>query len=39
LHHLVISGVIKKVLPIEKGVTKKGDGWQKQSFIVANKDG
>jgi len=36
---LEISGVIKKVLPIEKGVTKKGDGWQKQSFIVANNDG
>jgi len=36
---LQISGVISKVLPLEQGTTKAGSEWQKQSFIVANKDG
>jgi len=36
---LQINGVIKTVLPLEKGTTKAGTEWQKQSFIVANNDG
>ena len=36
---LQISGIIKKFLPIEKGLTKAGAEWQKQSFIVSNNDG
>lgn len=36
---LQINGVIKTVLPLEKGTTKAGAEWQKQSFIVANNDG
>lgn len=36
---LQIKGIIKTVLPIEKGLTKAGAEWQKQSFIVANNDG
>lgn len=36
---LQITGVLKTVLPLEKGTTKAGAEWQKQSFIVANNDG
>ena len=36
---LQIKGTIEKVLTIEKGTTKDGKEWQKQSFIVANNDG
>ena len=36
---LQINGIIKTVLPIEKGTSKAGAEWQKQSFIVANNDG
>ena len=36
---LQINGIIKTVLPIEKGLTKADKEWQKQYFIVANNDG
>jgi len=36
---LQVSGLLKKVLPLEQGLTKAGAEWQKQSFIVANNDG
>ena len=36
---LQVTGVIKTVLPLEKGTTKAGAEWQKQSFIVANNEG
>lgn len=36
---LQITGTLKTVLPLEKGITKAGAEWQKQSFIVANNDG
>jgi hypothetical protein len=36
---LQITGSLKTVLPLEKGTTKAGAEWQKQSFIVANNDG
>lgn len=36
---LQISGIIKKFLPLEQGLTKAGAEWQKQLFIVSNNDG
>jgi len=35
-----IKGVIKTILPVEKGVAKSsGNEWQKQTFVVANNEG
>ena len=40
MSELSITGSIKKILPIESGTAKStGNEWQKQSFIVSNKDG
>ena len=40
MSELTITGSIKKILPIEKGLAKSsGKEWQKQSFIVSNNDG
>jgi len=36
---LEITGVIKKFLPVESGVSKSDKEWKKQSFIVVNNDG
>ena len=40
MSELTITGSIKKLLQVEKGVAKSsGKEWQKQSFIVSNNDG
>lgn len=40
MSELTITGSIKTILPVEKGIAKSsGKEWQKQSFIVANNDG
>ena len=40
MSELTITGSIKNILPVEKGIAKSsGKEWQKQSFIVANNDG
>jgi hypothetical protein len=33
-----ITGVVKKILPIEQGETKSGSSWQKQSFVITTVD-
>ena len=29
-----ITGIFKKLLPVESGISKKGKEWEKQSFIL-----
>lgn len=40
MSELKVSGVIKKMLPVESGTAKSsGNEWKKQSFVVANNEG
>ena len=35
---LEITGTLEKFLPVQKGTSKAGKEWQKQSFIVKTKE-
>lgn len=38
MSNLKVSGTIKAMLEIEKGISKAGKEWQKRSFIIDTKD-
>lgn len=33
-----ITGVVKKILPVEQGESSSGKTWQKQSFVITTTD-
>lgn len=34
----IATGIVTKIIPIEKGVSKAGKEWQKLSFVIDTKD-
>ena len=35
---MVVTGVIEKILPLEKGQSKEGKEWQKQLFLIKTNE-